>query len=103
MTLIFGSYFAIAFSPRLNIRGFVRFSNFGVTFSNKFKRGDWGLVIRVGVNITIKHIDSFPRLLHFVLTHTIQKFIERENLEDLGTLKVVVISIYGRSSKIISF
>ncbi len=71
MTLTFGSYFAISFSPCFNIRGFVRFSNFGVTFCNKFERGDWGLVIRVGVNIIIEHIDPFPLLLHFVPTHTI--------------------------------
>jgi hypothetical protein len=70
MTLIFGSYFAISFSLHLNSRGFVRFGNFGVTFHNKFERGDWGLVVRVGVSTIIEHIDPFPLLLCFVPTHT---------------------------------
>jgi hypothetical protein len=38
VTLIVGSYFAISFSPYLNIGGFVCTSNFGVTFHNQFER-----------------------------------------------------------------
>ncbi len=59
-------------------------------------------MIRVGVSTIIEHIDPFLVLLHFVPTHTIQEFIQRENLEDLGTIKVIT-GIYGRSSKNLSF
>jgi hypothetical protein len=41
-------------------------------------------------------------LLHFVRTCTIDEFIQNENLKDLGTIRVVVISIYGRSAKSIN-
>ncbi len=40
VTLTIGSYFTTSFSPYLNIGGFVCTSNFGVTFHNKFERGD---------------------------------------------------------------
>ncbi len=69
MTLTIGSYFVISFSPHLNSKGFICFSNFGVAFCNKFERGDWGLVIKVGVSTIIEHIHPFPLLLRFVPTH----------------------------------
>jgi len=102
MTLTTRSYFATSFSLCLNIGGFVHITNFGVTFHNKFERGDWGLVIRVGVSTIIKYIDPFLILLHFVPTCTIHEFIQNENLKGLGTIRIVVISIYGRSAKSIS-
>jgi len=102
MTLTIESYFATSFYLCLNIGGFVHITNFGVTFHNKFERGDWGLVIRVGVSTINKYIDPFHMLLHFVPTRTIHEFVQNKNLEDLGTIKVFVISIYGRSAKSIS-
>jgi hypothetical protein len=65
MTLTVGPYFVISFSLHLNIRGFVHFSNFGVTFCNKFEKGDWGLVIKVGVSTIIEHI--YPFFYYYIL------------------------------------
>jgi len=54
ITLIIGFNFVSTFSLRLNVGSFIRVFNFGVTFKNKFKRGDWEFVLRVGATIIIE-------------------------------------------------
>jgi hypothetical protein len=47
----------------------------------------------------IEHIDSFPFYFHFVATHSIKSFIQPQYLQKLGTIKLVVTRIYGKSSR----
>jgi hypothetical protein len=49
-----GSNFVSTFSPCLNVTSFIWVLNFGVTFRNRFERGDWELVLKVGAIIIIK-------------------------------------------------
>jgi hypothetical protein len=37
--------------------------NFDVTFENKFEKGDWGFVLKVGATIMISHINRFSLCL----------------------------------------
>jgi hypothetical protein len=39
------------------------------TFWNKFEKGDWGFVIKVGANTIIDNIDVYPSFIQFVPTH----------------------------------
>jgi hypothetical protein len=64
-----------------------------------FERGYWEFVLRVGATTVIEHIDPFLICLWFVPTHLILDFMYRENLEELGTMELVVIGIYGRYAK----
>ncbi len=63
------------FSPRLNVDSFIRVQNFGVTFQNKFEKGDWSFVLKVGATIMIEQIDPFLLDIRFVAIHSIQNFI----------------------------
>ncbi len=70
-------------------------------FQNNFpkqvsKRG-LGFIIKVGISIIIENIDVYP-LVWFVPTHIKQEFMRKENLENLGTIWVVI-RIHGRSAK----
>jgi hypothetical protein len=91
--------FVTTFSPHFNVGFFIEVYNFGVTFWNKFEKGDCSFVFRVGATTIIEQIDPFPLYLHFVVTHSIHSFIQRENLQELGTIEHVVTGIYGKSSK----
>jgi len=71
ITLIVGVAFVTTFSPPLNVGSFIWVQNFAVTFHNKFEKGDWSLVLRVGTTIMIEQIDSFLLDLRFVTTHSI--------------------------------
>jgi hypothetical protein len=75
ITLIVGSTFVTTFSPWLNVGLYIRVTNFGVTFQNKFEKRDWGFVLRVGATTIIKPIDPFLISLCFVAIHAIQNFI----------------------------
>jgi hypothetical protein len=59
--------------------------------------------VKIGVTIIIEPIDPFPISLHFVTIHTIHRFMQRSNLEQFGTLKMVVMGIYGRFPKTFIF
>ncbi len=59
--------------------------------------------MKIGATILIKPIDPFPISFHFVAIHTIHSFIQRSNLEQLGTLKMVFTRIYGRFAKMFIF
>jgi len=59
--------------------------------------------VRIGATIVIEPIDPFPISLHFVSIHTIHSFIQRSNLEQLRTLNMVVMGIYGRFAKTFIF
>ncbi len=74
ITLIVGSAFVTTFPPWLNVGLYIRVINFGVTFQNKFEKGDWGFVLRVGATTVIKPIDPFLINLYFVATRAIQNF-----------------------------
>jgi hypothetical protein len=43
-----------------------------VTFQNKFEKGDWSFVLKVGATIMIEHIDPFLLDICFVVIHSIQ-------------------------------
>lgn len=101
VTLIIRATFVTMFSPYLNVGSFIRVQNFGVTFQNKFLKGDWSFVLKVGTSTMIEHIGPFMFDFCFVTTHSHQSFIQRQNLQELGTSELVVIKIYGRFSKII--
>jgi hypothetical protein len=47
----------------------------------KFEKGDWGLVLKFGSINMIEKIDLIHVSLHFIATHTIQSFVQRENLD----------------------
>jgi hypothetical protein len=66
--------------------------NFEVTFKNKFEKGDCEFVLRIGATIAIDH---FPFCLQFLPTHSILDFMQRANIEELGTMELVVAKIYG--------
>jgi hypothetical protein len=93
--LTIGSIFVSTFSPSLNVGSFIWVLNFGVTFRNKFERGNWEFLLRVGAIIAIEQIDLFHVYLQFVPTHSILDFMQRENLEKLGTMELVVTKING--------
>jgi hypothetical protein len=59
VTLTIGAAFVTTFSPRLNVGSFIRVQNFEVTFQNKFEKGDWSFVLRVGAITIIEQIDPF--------------------------------------------
>jgi hypothetical protein len=65
-----------------------------VMFRNMFERGNWEFVLIVGANTVSEQIDLFPVCLHFVPTHSILDFMQRANLEELGTMELMVIGIY---------
>jgi hypothetical protein len=46
-----------------------------VTFQNKFEKGDWSFVLKVGATIMIEEIDPFLLDIRFVAIHSIQNFI----------------------------
>jgi len=74
--------------------------NFKVIFRNIFEKGDWEFILRVGATTIIEQIDPFLVCLQFVFTHSILDFMQRENLEELGTMELVVDGIYGRFAKV---
>jgi hypothetical protein len=59
-----------------------------------FERRNWEFVLIVGVNIVIEQINLFLVCLHFVPTHSILDFMQRANLEELGTMELMVNGIY---------
>ncbi len=70
-----------------------------MTFHNKFEKGDWSFVLKVEATTLIKHINPFLLDVCFVVTHSIQSFIQQQDLQKLGTIELVVIGIYGKSLK----
>ncbi len=48
ITLTIGSSFVFTFSLHLIMGSFIRVPNFGVIFKNRFERGDWEFVLKVG-------------------------------------------------------
>jgi hypothetical protein len=101
ITLIIGSSFVSTFSPRLNVGSFIRVLNFEITFKNRFKRRDWEFILRVGA--TTVQIEPFPVYLCFFPTHSILDFMQRANLEELGTMELMVTRIYGDLLRLLSW
>ncbi len=99
ITLTIGSTSVTTLSPCLNVGLYIQIITFGVTFINKFERGDWGLDLRVGLIIMIEEIDLIPISLCFIATHTIRSFMQRESLEVIHTIEMILTSIYGRPAK----
>jgi len=93
--LTIGSSFVSTFFLHLNVGSFIWVINFGVTFRNKFERGNWEFVLIVGATIVIEQIDPFHVCLRFVPTHLILDFMQKANLEELGTMELVVTNING--------
>ncbi len=55
ITLIVGLGFVTTFSLHFNVGSFIQIvQNFSVTLQNKFGRGDWSFVLRVGATIMIE-------------------------------------------------
>jgi hypothetical protein len=88
------------FSPHLNVGYFIQVQNIGVTFSNKFEKGDWSFILRVRANIVIEHIDPFMFNLFFVVIHSIHSFIQRQNLQELRTIELMVTKICGSLQRV---
>jgi len=80
VTITIGATFVTTLSPCLNVGSFIGVQNFEVTFQNKFEKGDWSFVLRVGTTTMIEHIDVFAFDHHFVATHSIQSFIQQQYL-----------------------
>ncbi len=99
ITLIVESSFISTFCPYINVGSFIHVLNFGVTFKNRFERGDQEFVSRVGVTIVIEQINLLPICLGFFTTHSILDFMQRANLEELRTMELVVAGIYGQFAK----
>jgi len=76
ITFTIGATFVTTFSPCLNVGSFIQVQNFIVTFQNRFEKGDWSFVLRVGATIMIDQIDPFSLAFHFVVTRSIQNFIQ---------------------------
>jgi hypothetical protein len=51
----------------------------------------------------IQNIDPFPLVLNCVLTYTSEEFMQQDDLNDLGIIKMVITSIYKCSAKIFHF
>jgi hypothetical protein len=88
------SNFVSTSSLLLNVGSFIWVLNFRVTFINMIEKGDWEFVLKVGAITIIEHINIFLVYLRFVPTHSILDFMQKENLEELGTMELVVIGIY---------
>ncbi len=73
VTLIVGIAFMLTFSPHLNVRSFIWVQNFGLTFWNKFEKGDWSFVLKVGATTMIEYIDPFLLDFRFDVIHSIKK------------------------------
>jgi hypothetical protein len=56
-------------------------------------------VLRVGATTIIEQIEPFHVYLCFFPTRSILDFMQRANLEELETMELVVIGIYGRFAK----
>jgi hypothetical protein len=56
LTIIFkvGSNFVSTFSLCLNVGSFIQVLNYKVNFKNRFERGDWEFVLRVGATTIIE-------------------------------------------------
>jgi hypothetical protein len=52
--LTIGSSFVSTFFLHLNVGSFIWVINFGVTFRNRFERGNWEFVLIVGATIVIE-------------------------------------------------
>jgi hypothetical protein len=74
--------------------------NFKVIFINKFERRNWEFVLIVGAIAIIEQIDPFLVYMCFVPTQSILNFMQKENLEELGNMELMVIRIYGRFAKV---
>jgi hypothetical protein len=59
------------FISSLNVGSFIQIQNFGVTFWNKFEKGNWSFVLKVGTAIMIEQLNPFMLDLRFVDTHSI--------------------------------
>jgi hypothetical protein len=51
-----------------------------MTFRNKFLKDDWSFVLKVGANTMSEHIDPFMFDFCSMITHSIQSFIQQQNL-----------------------
>jgi hypothetical protein len=76
VTLIVRATFVTTFSPCFNVGSFIQVQNFGVTFWNKFEKGDWSFVLKFGTTTMIEQIDPFMFNFHFVVIHSIHSFIQ---------------------------
>jgi hypothetical protein len=77
--LIVGLTFVTTFFPRLNLRLYIQVTSWG----NNINRTNW----------------SIPHKFVLCCHHTIHTFIQRSNLEPIGTLEMIVIGIYGKFAK----
>jgi hypothetical protein len=79
---------------------FIRVTNFSVYLKNGiFEHGDCSHSLRVGPMIVVEIIPPFPVSVSFLPTHTIEDFLGRECLNELGTLELVVVGVLGRANK----
>jgi hypothetical protein len=58
ITSTIGLSFVTTFVPRLNLESYVQIFNFGMTFNNKFEKGDLFIfVLRIGATKVIEQIN----------------------------------------------
>jgi hypothetical protein len=70
------------------------------TFWNKFEKGDWGFVIKVGASTIIDNIDVYPSFIQFVPTHiACPRVHSQREFRRFKDIWIVVTWIYGRSTK----
>jgi hypothetical protein len=100
LTIIFkvGSNFVSTFSLHLNAGSFIQVLNYRVNFKNRFERGDWEFVLQLRLLLLLNRLNLF--LCTCALSSHIQYYIScRVNLEELGTMELVVIRIYAQFAK----
>jgi hypothetical protein len=88
------------YSCKLHVSLFVRITNFNVYLKNgMFEYGDSSHNLRVDSMTLIKNIPSFPISLFFLPTHSVEEFMRKECLNELGTLELVVVGIHRKAKK----
>jgi hypothetical protein len=87
-------------SSKLHVGMFIRVTNFSVYLKNgMFEHGDCSHNLRVGPMTVVETVPPFSISVSFLPTHTIEDFLGRECLNELGTLELVVVGILGRANK----
>jgi len=77
VALIVRATFVTTFSPCFNVGSFIQVQNFGVTFWNKFEKGDWSFVLKFGTTTMIEQIDPF--MFDFILLLFIPFIVSSNN------------------------
>jgi hypothetical protein len=100
ITLSAADGYAHQLSSKLHVGMFIRVTNFSVYLKNgMFEHGDCSHSLRVGPMTVVETILPFPISVSFLPTHSIEDFLGRECLNELGTLELVVVGVLGRANK----